>query len=176
MTSRRGFSLYELLVVVTVVTVIMAATVVLMHFVLQMNTEVHQRTQTVTTVGRLADQFRRDAHMARGEPLLATDHRTVELHLPGGTIVKWRIEEQRTLVRTEQARGSGDHGAGSVPANREDSFTLPKGTTAALELQPQATARILTLRIESPGSSGPSLAIEALAARDGRLAVEEEKP
>ena len=167
MRSRRGFTLIELLVVITAVSVIMAATVVLMHFVLQTNSEVRQRTQTVTTVGRLAEQFRRDAHQARGEPLVAADHRAAEFHLSGGTVVKWRIEEQGSLVRTEQARGAAD---------REDSFALPNGSTAALELQPQATARIVALRIESPGAAGPSLVIEALASRDERPAVEEEKP
>ena len=75
------------------------------------------------------------------------------------------------LIRTEQAGARR-----RPPANREDSFTLPKGTTAALELQPQGAARIVTIRIDSPGTGGPSLAIEALASRDERLAVEEEKP
>ena len=94
--------------------------------------------------------------------------------MPGGRIVKWRIDEARDVVRTEQVRRRPWRRR--PPANREDSFTLPKGTTAALELQPQGTARIVTIRIESPGTGGPSLAIEALASRDERLAVEEEKP
>ena len=176
MTSRRGFTLIELLVVMTAVTVIMAATVVLMHFVLQMDTEVRQRTQTVATVGRLAEQFRRDVHQARGEPVVA------DRSSRGRTPLARRNDRQ---VADRRASVAGSHGAGPrfrrpwcrfLPANREDSFTLPKGTTAALELQPQAAARIVTLRIESPGSGGPSLAIEALASRDERLAVEEEKP
>lgn len=172
MTSRRGFSLVELLVVVSLVTVIMAAAVVLMHFVLQTHGEVRRRTQTVTTIGRLAEQFRRDVHRARGEPLIAADHRTAEFHLPGGTIVKWRREEQGGLVRTEQA----ERGASVSPAHREDTFTLPKGTTADLELLPRAAARIVAIRIESPGTGGPALRIEGLACRDQRLAVEEGKP
>ena len=130
MTSRRGFTLIEMLVVMTAVAAILAATVVLMHFVLQMDSEVRQRTHTVAMVGRLAEQFRRDVHQARGEPLVAADHRAAELHLPGGTIVKWRIDEAGRLIRTEQAAGT-DGGAGVSPANREDSFALPKGTTAA---------------------------------------------
>ncbi len=111
--------------------VILAAAAVLMHFVLQMDAEARQRTHTVVTVGRLAEQFRRDVHQARGEPVIAADHRAAELHLPGGRIVKWRIDEPRGLIRTEQASGVAD---------REDSFALPKGTTAALELQPQGAA------------------------------------
>ena len=70
---------------------------------LQMNNEVRQRTHTVAMLGRLAEQFRRDVHQAHGEPLVAADHRAVELRLPGGKIVKWRIDEQDGVVRTEQA-------------------------------------------------------------------------
>jgi prepilin-type N-terminal cleavage/methylation domain-containing protein len=171
MTSRRGFNLVEMLAVITVTTVILSATVVLVHFVLQMDSEARQRTRTVTTVGRLAEQFRGDVHRARGEPVLAADHRTAELRLPGGTTVKWRIDEPGTLVRTERCSS-----VGFQPANREDSFTLPKGTTASLELQSQGATRIVTLQIDSPGMGGPSLVISALASRDQRLAVEEEKP
>ena len=93
MMPRRGFTLIEMVVVMTAVAAILAATVVLMHFVLQMDTEVRQRTHTVATVGRLAEQFRRDVHQARGEPVIAADHRAAELRLPGGRIVKWRIDE-----------------------------------------------------------------------------------
>jgi prepilin-type N-terminal cleavage/methylation domain-containing protein len=170
MKSRRGFSIVELMVVLAVMGAILAATVALMHFVFQMDAEVRQRTHTVATVSRLADQFRRDVHQARGEPV-AADHRAAEFHLPGGTIVKWRTDDQGPMVRTEQARG-----AGGSPANREGTFTLPQGTMVALELESQGAARIVTMRIESPGTGGPALAIEALASRDGRLAVEEEKP
>jgi len=183
MMSRRGFSLVELLAVVTVTTAILSATVVLMHFVLQMDSEARQRTRTVATVGRLAEQFRNDVHHGRGEPVLAADHRTAELRLPGGTIVKWRIDELGTVVRTQHSLAASSIGiqpanrsVGFQPANRENSFTLPKGTTASLELQSQGAARILTLQIDSPGTGGPSLVIEALASRDQRLAAEEEKP
>ena len=162
---RRGHTFIELLIVITATGAIMAATIVLLHLVLQVDHEARLRTHTVATVGRLAEQFRRDVHQARGEPLLAADHRAAELRLPGGRIVKWRIDEQSGLIRTEQA-GSD---LGVPPANREDSFTLPKGTTAALEVQPQGAARIVTMHVDSPGTGGPSLAIEALA-------VEEEKP
>ena len=134
---RRGFTLIELLVVVTVVSTILSATVVLMHFVLEMDTEVRQRTHTVATVGRLAEQFRRDVHQARGEPLVAADHRAAEFHLSGGRIVKWRIDEPSGVIRTEQASDGAGHGVGILPAIREDSFSLPQGTTAALESQPQ---------------------------------------
>ena len=203
MMPRRGFTLIELVVVMGAMAAVLAAAAMLVHFVLQLDAEVRQRTHVVVSLGRLAEQFRRDVHQARGEPVVASNHREAELHLPGGRIVKWRIDEQGRPIRTEQASGvadrsvgilpadrsvgilpadrnvgilPADRSVGILPADREDSFTLPKGTTAALEFQPQATARIVTIRIDSPGTGGPSLAIEALVSRDERLAAEEEKP
>ncbi len=173
---RRVFTRIEMLVVVTVVSTILSATVVLMHFVLEVDTEVRQRTHTVATVGRLAEQFRRDVHQARGAPLVAANHRAAEFHLSGGRTVKWQIDEPSGVIRTEQASDGAGHGVGILPAIRESSFSLPQGTTAALESQPQRLSHIVTIRIDSPGTSGPSLVIEALASRDQRLAAEEEKP
>jgi prepilin-type N-terminal cleavage/methylation domain-containing protein len=167
---RRGFTLLELIIAMTAVAVILAVTTMLMHFVLEMNAEVRQRTQTVTTVGRLAEQFRSDAHRSIGEPTVAADHRAIEFHLPGGKVIKWQADA-RGLTRSAPA---ADRGPGGLAAMHEDSYALPSGTTAALELQSQGAARIATIRIDSPGSRGPSLAIEALAARDGRMAIEEE--
>jgi prepilin-type N-terminal cleavage/methylation domain-containing protein len=167
MNSRHGFSLVELLVVITAMTAILAASVVLIHFVLQFDHEVRQRTHIVTTIGRLAEQFRRDVHQARGEPFVASDHRSAELHLAGGTVVKWRSDPLGDLVRLEQAKGVAD---------RENTFTLPKGTAATMEIQPQGTARIVAIRVHSSGTNGPTLSIEALAGRDERAAVEEAQP
>jgi len=167
MISRRGFTLAELLVVITAMSVILSAAVVLMHFVFQLNSEAHQTTQVVADVGRMAEQFRRDVHQAVSEPIVAADHRSAELHLSGEKIVEWRIEEPNGLARTEQARAAAD---------RQSTFNLPKDTTASLELQSQGTARILSVRIHSTGGGGPRLAIEALPARDQRLAVKEDKP
>ena len=82
---------------------ITAATVVLLQFVLQIDSEVRQRTHTIATIGRLAEQFRRDVHQARGEPIVAADHRAAEFHLPGGRIVP--MAERRT-------RPPGSHGTG----------------------------------------------------------------
>ena len=148
------------------ISVIVSAAGVLLHFVLEMDTEARQQTHLVATIGRLAEQFRRDVHQTRGEPVVAADHRTVDLRLPGGTTVQWRIDEQEGIVRSEHVAG-GD---------REDSFALPKGTTAKLELQPQGAATIVSICIDSPGTGGPAMVIEALASRNGRLAVKEEKP
>jgi hypothetical protein len=155
--------------VTTITSAILAGTALLMHAVLEMDVEVRQRTQTVNTIGRLAEQFRRDAHQAAGDPILSADRRGAEFHLPGGRVITWQIDDSRGLIRTQR-------GAGIPPAVRENTYTLPPGTTAALELQSPGASRIVTLRIDSPGTSGPAVAIEALTSRDARRAIEEETP
>jgi type II secretory pathway pseudopilin PulG len=165
--KRSGHTLVELVAVMTATSAVVAAVVVLVAFVLRMSGEVRQQTHTVATINRLAEQFRRDAHQAQGEPAVAADHLSAEFHLPGGRTVAWRTESHRGLVRTEHAAKTAD---------RENSYTLPQGSTAAFELQPQGEGRIVALHIESPGTGGPCLSIEALAARDERPATRKRVP
>jgi prepilin-type N-terminal cleavage/methylation domain-containing protein len=167
MKPQRGITLIEMMLAITALAVIMAATGLLLNFVLEMNGEARQRTSAVATLGRLAEQFRRDVHEFHGKPVVAADHGLAEFRLPDGNIVKWRIDEREGVVRTEKAPGVAD---------RDDSFRLPKGTTAALDLQPQEAAWIVAMRIESPDTDGPWLAIEALTGRDEQPVAEEEKP
>ena len=68
-----------------------------------MDTEVRQRTHTVAMVGRLAEQFRSDVHQARANRCWRPIIGRAEFRLPGGTTIKWRIDEPAKLIRTEQA-------------------------------------------------------------------------
>jgi hypothetical protein len=165
-TPKKGHSLVELLAVITGLAVVLGGAIALMRFMLGVNGEVTERTRTVATIGRLAEQFRRDVHQARGKPTVAADHASAEFQLPGGRVVRWRTDNREGLVRAEHSGQSTD---------RQSSYFLPKGTTAALELQPQGAEPLVVLRIESSDAVGPSLVIEVLAARDERLGVEEEK-
>ncbi len=167
MTPRRGLTLIELLAVMPALAAIMAATGVLLHFVLQTDAEIRRQTRTVTDVGRLAEQFRRDVHESRGGLVVSADHRALELRLPGGATIAWRTEEQGEVVRTQRTPAAAD---------REDSFTLPEGTTAALELPSRATLPMVAIRLQSSGTGGPSFLIEAIVSRDCRWSTAEDKP
>jgi hypothetical protein len=149
----------------------MGGTVTLMTFTLRMNDDARDRTHTVATIGRLAEQFRRDTHQAGAEPSVAADRRSAEFKLSGGRTVRWRIDDRDGLVRTEH--GSTEHGGAA--ADRQNTYSLPKGCTAELRIEPQGAAQIVRLQIDSPGVGGPSLAIEALAGQDERSEREAEK-
>ena len=122
-----------------------------------MGGEVRERTHTIATLGRLADQFRRDVHGIQGEPSLAADHRSAEFRLGAGRTVQWRVGDGGEIVRVEHAHGTAD---------REDQFVLPQGSTATMEIRSQSGRKFVALRIDSAAFGGPSLAIEAIAGRD----------
>ena len=168
-TQRRGHSLVELVAVITGISVVMGGTITLLTFVLRMSDDARDRTHTVATIGRLAEQFRRDVHEARGEPLVAADHRSAELKLPGGRTVRWRIDDHDDLVRAEH---------GGAAADRQNTYSLPQACTVEPVRGDRAwrgAARIVRLQIDSPGVGGPSLVIEALAGQDFQSGAEDEK-
>jgi type II secretory pathway pseudopilin PulG len=164
--KRSGHTLIELLAVISGLAVVLGSAIALMQLMLGMNGEVRERTHTMATIGRLAEQFRRDVHESRGEPDVGKDRQSAEFELPGGGAIRWGIDERGDMYRWEYA---------GQTKGRQNTYALPKGATAALELERQGDARIVVLRIQSPDLAGPWLAIEALAGRDERLAVEEEK-
>jgi hypothetical protein len=164
--KRRGHSLVELIAVITGISVVMGGAITLMTFTLRMSDGARDRTHTVATIGRLAEQFRRDVHEARGEPSVAADHRSAELKLSGGRSIRWRIDDRDGLVRAEH---------GGANSDRQNTYSLPQGCKGELRIESQGATRIVSLQIDSPGVGGPSLAIEALAGQDKRLGVEDEK-
>jgi hypothetical protein len=161
--KRRGHSLVELVAVITGVSVVMGGTATLLTFVLRMNDDARDRTHAVAAIGRMAEQFRRDVHEVRGEPTVAADHRSADFKLSDGRSVQWKVDD-RGVIRAEH---------GGTVAERQNSYSLPKGCTAELRVESIGGARIVALHIDSPGVSGPALAIEARAGKVNRLAEDE---
>jgi hypothetical protein len=159
---RSGFSLVELVAVIAGTAVVVGGATAILQLMLGTNGEVRERTVTIATIGRLAEQFRRDVHSAGGEPAISADQTSLELRHPRGRVVNWRCDEQNGVVRTE-------HGGGG--ADRRNAFQLPLKTTAALSSKGKA----VVLRIESAEAAGPALAVIAQIGQDESLGVEEEK-
>lgn len=169
--ARSGFSLVELIGVISALSVVAGGAIVLMQFMLGLNGEVRERTHTIATLGRLAQQFRGDAHAARGDVHVAADRRSATFDLRGGVSgrgasVRWEIDDRGDLCRREDSPGKKP---------LQNAYRLPKQSTVAFELQNQAPAGIVALRIDSPGTAEPALTIEALVGRDERLAAGEGK-
>jgi hypothetical protein len=162
--KRRGHSLVELIAVITGVSVVLGGAITLMTFVLRMNGDARDRTHTIASIGRLAQQFRRDVHEARKELKVEADGAT-DFDLIDGDAIRWGIDEHGGVYRWETG----------PKASRQTTYRLPQGSTAVLKTEKQRKSQIVRLLIESPGVGGPSLAIEALACQEKQMGAEDEK-
>jgi hypothetical protein len=163
--KRRGHSLVELMAVITGVSVVMGGVATLLTFALRMHDDARDRTRTVTTIGRLAEQFRRDVHEAQGEVSVSAGHDSVEVDIAEGHAIRWGFDKHGNVYRGET----------NARTSRETTYRLPKGTTATFEVHKHGPSQVVVVKIDSADLSGPSLAIEALAGEDNRFAAEEEK-
>ncbi len=177
--KRGGQSLVEMVVVMTVATAVAGVAIALLGAVLQMDGTARGRTRWVGSMGRLSEQFRRDVHQATAAAAVReADKAALRLQLPAGQTVAHRLE-RGGIVRREQAGATRPKG--TVPfssdenwdsprdENRDslqDRFALPVGAAAAIDIDQSASPRLISLSIESPGLSGPTLRIEAARGRD----------
>ena len=164
MNRRRGVSLIELIVVLGIGAVMMGVCVTLLYAVLRTDGVGREHVRHSIVLARLADQFRRDVHAAKTVTGVA-DGEQWKLELPPGRTVTYRLEAG-VLARSEQVDGT---------VQRRESFTLPSGTTASIEIQAEAEPTVVSLMIvpvaEATGQpAGRAVQIDAVLARDHRFA------
>jgi hypothetical protein len=176
MTSRRGISLVEMLIVMTGCSTILTLSGVLLNRAMQAQLQTRDYFDGERTALRLADQWRRDVHATR-------DARTDPADLPEGVFLRLELPDGQTVDyrRTDAGILRTVAGDGAV-ATREQYRFAPIGEIAVNEL---ASPRRLRLTIAAPyekarGSDSPaalshqspiSLQVEAVLGRDRRLAV-----
>ncbi len=167
MNRRSGFSLVELLAVISIATVLLSLLGSVLHKTLQQQ---HASVRSLTfqrTASRLSHAFRRDVHAAHDVSL---DDTTLTLNSPNGTIV------YRTEGSTVARKATNDM------TTHHDEFDLPAGCPATFRLSAnQARATLeLTLCNRDFGISPTNveeappkqLPITASVGRDNRLATE----
>ena len=165
MNRRRGYSLVEMVVVIATASVLLGLTVTLLYTLLRVERDGRDQIRHYTTLGRLAAQFRRDAHAATAAS--AIDNRQWKFTLSDNRAVTYRMEPGR-LIRLEQA--------GEASPNRE-SFALPPGMTAAVEIDTDAEPTFVGLvMVPTPEGSerrrGRPIRIDAVLGRDHRFVKE----
>ena len=104
MTQRRGYSLVEMLVVMTLMAVVMSSIALVLHGLHRAERRLHDDVDFDRTLQRLATQFRVDAHAARGAGEIADDddsQSALTLEMPDEKTVTYSIEPGgvRRLVR-----------------------------------------------------------------------------
>lgn len=159
----------ELMAVIAVGTVILGVAVTLLYALLRTEGSARDLVRRGAVLSRLADQFRRDVHAAIGggnaEPAPGW-----QFELGPDWTVSYRIQPGM-LVRTEHV---------DAAVRRQESFALPPGTTASIEIQADSQPTIATLLItplteasptaNAPEASGQPLGrtirIDAVLAKD----------
>ena len=172
MNRRKGFSLVEVLVAVTVGSVLLAVAVGLLYALIEMDRTSREHLRLRIAAARLGDQFRRDVHAAvrltgpqegaAGNGAEATA--AWELDLPPDRAVEYRLEEA-SLLRTERAGGE---------VVRREWFRLPPHAVASIERSGEQGHPIVSLRI-TPDLKSPEapawrpVRIDAALATDHRF-------
>jgi prepilin-type N-terminal cleavage/methylation domain-containing protein len=158
---RRGYTLVEMVAVLTVGSVILGIGVGMLHLLLRTERTGRQRVPQSRVVARLAQQFRSDVNaaerqMSSSKPaewqFALSDHRLVVYRMvPGG--VEWSERQDGKLLRQE-------------------SYLLPRGWSAAITGPGRATPALLSLVITDkadPYAPGRELLVTAVLGKDQRF-------
>jgi prepilin-type N-terminal cleavage/methylation domain-containing protein len=161
--GRRGFTLAEMLTVIGALGVALLLCAGLTRALLRLDRAGRDRLAEGTSLGRLARDFRADAHAAtaaatRPEPGDGPNPRAprpesrrplrLDLTRPDGRTVEYRVRDG-ALVRTVRDRGDVDG---------EERYRLPGRTTARLDARDEGGRTMASIAFDlAPGESGESL-------------------
>ena len=144
MKRRKGFSLVEVLVAITVGSVLLAVAVGLLYSLIEVDRTSREHLRLRIAAARLADQFRRDVHAAvrliapPAEAEAGAEAPAAwQLELPPDRAVEYRLEED-SLLRTEQASGE---------VVKREWFRLPPHAVASIRISAGQSPSIVSLRI-----------------------------
>ncbi len=158
---RRGYTLIEMIVVMTVGAVIVGISVGMLHALMRTEQTGRDRVPQARILARLAEQFRSDvgaavrqtpnARQAEWQFALAGDRVVTYRALPGE--VRWDERMAGKLVRQE-------------------SYVLPSGCSAAITVQHEATPAVANLSIAyngTPLAASREMRVIAVLGKDHRF-------
>jgi prepilin-type N-terminal cleavage/methylation domain-containing protein len=163
---RRGYALIEMTVVMTVGAVLLGIAVTLLGALLQAERASRGHIATSATLGRLADQFRRDVHAAHGRPI-------AEKNKAGDSIWRFDLGSGHGICYTAGTEEVVREEWVGIIVLRQESYTLPEEYCAEIAVGASADSRIIRLIIapnESSMRPGHEIRIDALVDRDRRFA------
>ncbi len=177
--GRAGVSLIEIVIAMTVASVILSGGIGVIHMLLDIDRTSRHALELTTTLSRLSFAFRRDVHAAKQVQASANDDDDgpirLRLQQPNGQSVTYEVHANR-LVRTQRDDTERVH---------QDEFIFPSGFQIGLDAR-QTPVRVSVsirhaghdtgagpMRSESPRRSARSVRIEATLGRDYRFASTE---
>ena len=163
---RRGYSLIEMIVVMTVGATMLGIAVTLLGALMQAERAGRAHIGQNGIFNRLADQFRRDVHAADGLVVVVENdagESAWRLNLGDGRSV-WYVAGRDEIVREERKGRT---------VLRQESYRLPDDCGVTIAADASASPRIVRLTIAPTEASlrpGHEVRIEAVPGRDGRFA------
>jgi prepilin-type N-terminal cleavage/methylation domain-containing protein len=157
---RGGYTLVEMLVVITVGAVLMGVAIGLIVSLLRAQAAVRDEMQQTGVLAALGQQFRDDVH----QTVRIENADGPRLAMPDGASVVYEPAAAHITRNQEDAAGK---------LTRQETFALPPQSSAALEVRPQGGGTLVSLTI---ASAGRALRIEAVAAADHRLERSGQRP
>jgi len=167
--SRRGFTLIEVMVLMTSVAVMLGMSVVVLQLTLRLETDARGRFDRSTLLNRLAERFRADVHGARGVDVDPKQPEALRVESASGRSIEYRTKGAGEVARVESE--------GDKVVHRE-TFRVPQTGAIRLELWEVDGRRFAVLSIETltrPDRIDPSRTLEVLALV-GKSAGGEGKP
>ncbi len=115
----RGVTLIEMMVVISVLSVLIGLCAVTIQLLMKVGAEAHVRRESASALGRLAEQFRADAHAAESAEIRPPSG--LRLKVDRGAVIEYAARDGR-ITRTKTGDG---------PTPRHETFNLgPDGTLA----------------------------------------------
>jgi type II secretory pathway pseudopilin PulG len=125
MTRRRGgYALIELLVVITVVAAMLTLCAGMIHLLLKLDHAGRSASEVANDLGRLARDFRDDAHAASPDSPAARADGRLTLALPGGRAVEYQVRPSDVLRTVREGDKVRRHETYRRPARASVRFDL----------------------------------------------------
>jgi prepilin-type N-terminal cleavage/methylation domain-containing protein len=155
---RRGYSLIELVVVMTIATVIVGLAAAMLHLLLRTERNGRQQMHRSAALARLADQFRTDVHAAARQPVPDDANPSCwTFEMEAGRNVQYRAQAGQ-IERVETLGGQ---------IERRESYALPPDATVLIATPVNSKLAVATLIVREPPNR--EIRIAAALGKDHRF-------
>jgi prepilin-type N-terminal cleavage/methylation domain-containing protein len=134
-TRRRGYNLIELMAVIACLSVVLTLTAGLMHQMLKLDRGGRNRAVAASSLERLGQALRADAHAATGAVETKADRLVIPLE--GDRIIDYRVRSA-DVVRTVRQAGK---------VRGFEIYARPKGTSARFDASREGASTFVSLHV-----------------------------